>query len=141
VGFAGPVLNPQTERTGDGPLLIVMDTSWASARDWSDRTERVGALLDEAGRAARPVALVALTDLPAGDPAFQSASAWSTRLPSIVPAPFAADYAAATEWVEGSIRGPRCSGSPTVSPIMGRDALLGAFRTSDRSRFSRAGGT
>jgi hypothetical protein len=101
VGFAGPVLNPQTERTGDGPLLIVMDASWASARDWSDRTERVGVLLDEAGRAARPVALVALTDLPAGDPAFQSANAWSARLPSIVPAPFAPDYAAAAEWVAG----------------------------------------
>ena len=34
VGFAGPVLNPQEERAGDGPLLIVMDASWASARDW-----------------------------------------------------------------------------------------------------------
>jgi hypothetical protein len=41
VGFAGPVLNPQAERAGDGPLLIVMDASWASARDWGDRTERV----------------------------------------------------------------------------------------------------
>src|SRR6056297_4275882 len=51
IGFAGPVLNPQTERTGDGPLLIVMDSSWASARDWSDRLDRVGLLLDEASRA------------------------------------------------------------------------------------------
>src|SRR6056297_2317519 len=30
VGFAGPVLNPQAERTGQGPLLIAMDASWAS---------------------------------------------------------------------------------------------------------------
>jgi hypothetical protein len=127
VGFAGPVLNPQTERTGDGPLLIVMDTSWASARDWSDRTERVGVLLDEAGRAARPVALVALTDLPAGGPAFQSASAWSTRLPSIVPAPFAADYAAATEWVEGLDQGAEVFWVSDGLAHAGRDALLGAL--------------
>jgi hypothetical protein len=53
-GFRGPVLNPQTERAGDGPLLIVMDASWASARDWSDRTERVSALLDEAGARRGP---------------------------------------------------------------------------------------
>jgi hypothetical protein len=64
-----------------------------------DRTERVSALLDEAGRSARPVSVVALTDLPAGDLAFQSANAWSARLPSITPAPFAPDYAAAVEWV------------------------------------------
>jgi hypothetical protein len=99
VGFAGPVLNPQTERAGDGPLLVVMDASWASARDWTARTERVSALLDEAGRSARPVSVVALTNLPAGDLAFQSANAWSARLPSITPAPFAPDYAAAVEWV------------------------------------------
>ncbi len=100
IGFAGPTLNPQTERAGSGPLLIVMDASWASARDWSDRTERVGVLLDEAGRAGRPVALVALTDLPVGELAFQSANAWAARLPSITPAPFAPDYDAAASWAE-----------------------------------------
>lgn len=98
VGFAGPVLNPQTERAGDGPLLIVMDASWASARDWSDRIDRVDILLEEAGRSARPVAVVPLTDLPAGDLAFQSANAMSARLPSVEPAPFAPDYAAAIDW-------------------------------------------
>jgi hypothetical protein len=101
VGFAGPVLNPQTDRAGDGPLLVVMDASWASARDWTSRIERVDALLDEAGRSARPVAVVALTDLPAGDLAFQSANSWAARLPSITPAPFVPDYAAASAWIAG----------------------------------------
>jgi hypothetical protein len=54
IGFAGPVLNPATVRTGEGPLLIVMDASWASARDWSDRIERAGLLLDEAGARGGP---------------------------------------------------------------------------------------
>ena len=29
VGFAGPVLNPRTPAEGSGPMLIVMDASWA----------------------------------------------------------------------------------------------------------------
>ncbi len=105
VGFAGPVVNPQEERAGEGPLLIAMDASWASARDWSDRVERVELLLEEAGRAGRRVALAPLTDLPAGEVAFQSANAWSARLPALTPAPYAPDFAAATEWA-GAIDGP-----------------------------------
>jgi len=101
VGFAGPVLNPQAERAGNGPLLILMDGSWASGPDWTDRIERAGLLLDEASRAGRPVALVQLTDLPAGDLPLQSANAWAARLPSLQPAPYAPDYAAATEWADG----------------------------------------
>ncbi len=105
IGFAGPVLNPQTARTGTGPLLILMDASWASARDWSDRVERAGLLLEEASRAGRPVALVQLTDLPPGDLPLQSANAWEPRLPSLAPAPYAPDLAAATDWAEG-LEGP-----------------------------------
>lgn len=105
VGFAGPVLNPQAERTGEGPLLILMDSSWASARDWSDRLDRAGLLLDEAQRAGRPVALVQLTDLPPGDLPLQSANTWAARVPSLMPAPHAPDMAAAAEWAAG-LEGP-----------------------------------
>jgi hypothetical protein len=105
VGFAGPVLNPQAERTGEGPLLILMDSSWASARDWSDRLDRAGLLLDEAQRAGRPVALVQLTDLPPGDLPLQSANAWAARVPSLMPAPYAPDMAVAADWAE-TLEGP-----------------------------------
>ncbi|MDG1115730.1 MAG: BatA domain-containing protein, partial [Flavimaricola sp.] len=53
LGFAGPLLNPQSERTGSGPLLIVADGTWADARDWPARTDRIEALLAEAGRMGR----------------------------------------------------------------------------------------
>lgn len=105
IGFSGPILNPQPERTGDGPLLVLMDSSWASARDWNDRIDRAALLLDEAGRAGRPVALVQLTDLPAGDLPLQSANAWSARLPSLSPHPYAPDLGAAVEWAE-NLEGP-----------------------------------
>jgi hypothetical protein len=101
IGFSGPILNPQAERTGSGPLLILMDSSWASARDWSDRLDRVGLLLDEASRAGRPVALIQLSEPPVGDLALQAANIWSQRLPSLMPAPYAPDLEAATAWVEG----------------------------------------
>ncbi|WP_439137061.1 DUF4159 domain-containing protein [Roseicyclus sp.] len=100
IGFAGPVLNPQPVREGDGPVLILMDSSWASAPDWSARRDRAALLLDEAARAGRPVALVQLTDLPGGEVALQSANAVLPRLPSLVPAPFAPDMVAAAAWAQ-----------------------------------------
>ena len=54
LGFAGPILNPDERTPGSGPLLIVADASWASARDWSARQERLEALLAEAARVCRP---------------------------------------------------------------------------------------
>lgn len=55
VAFAGPVLNPQDRTPGQGPLLILTDGSWASARDWARRTDRLeAALADAAGAAAPP---------------------------------------------------------------------------------------
>ncbi|WP_224813574.1 DUF4159 domain-containing protein [Hasllibacter sp. MH4015] len=106
IGFAGPVLNPAEERAaGDGPLLIVLDGSWASARDWQARLDRAGLLLDDAGRAGREVAVVQLTDLPAGELSLQAANAWAPRVPSLTPEPFAPDMAAAAEWA-AALEGP-----------------------------------
>lgn len=100
IGFAGPVLNPQPVREGDGPVLILMDSSWAAAPDWSARRDRAGLLLDEAARAGRPVALVQLTDLPGGEIAFQSANTVLPRLPSLAPAPYAPDMMTAAVWAQ-----------------------------------------
>ena len=100
VGFAGPVLNPQVERGGAGPLLVLMDATWADARDWEARIERVDALLDEVTRDGRTVALVPLTQLPealifvAGDVAV-------TQLPNLHPSPWEPDPEALTAWAAG----------------------------------------
>ncbi len=99
VGFSGPVLNPQAARDGSGPLLVVLDASWASARDWSRRIARTEEILAEAQRADRPIALVTLTDLPADETPFRAASFWTERLPGLRPAPFTADPEAIGDWV------------------------------------------
>lgn len=98
IGFAGPVLNPAPERAGSGPLLILLDGTWADARDWPTRLNRVEAVLAEAERAGRTIALVSLTDLPAGDLAFQDASGWKARLASFSPKPWQPDPLALRKW-------------------------------------------
>ena len=93
VGFAGPILNPRQAGTGTGPLLVLMDASWASARDWPARTAKVEEMLRDAARAGRLAAVLPLTDpLPEEIP-WQSAAAWVERLPSIAPRAWEPDYA------------------------------------------------
>ncbi len=101
LGFAGPVLNPKAEPTGSGPLLMLVDGTWADARDWDNRIERIEALLADAARANRTVALAELTDLPAGDLPFQSPDAWRARLPGLEPRAWEPDGDAVAAWAEG----------------------------------------
>ncbi len=90
VGFAGPVLNPETRQPGTGPLLILLDGGWADARDWPRRMDKAQALLDTAGRAGRTVAVVQLAAKP--DPVtFQTAESWAGRLGAMQPQPWAPD--------------------------------------------------
>lgn len=100
LGFAGPVLNPKTEPVGGGPLLVIIDGTWADARDWQGRVDRIAAMLSDAGRAARPVAVLRLTDLPAGELPFQSADSWAARLASLKPDPWQPDSQAVQAWID-----------------------------------------
>ncbi|MDF1619135.1 DUF4159 domain-containing protein [Pseudothioclava nitratireducens] len=88
IGFAGPVLNPVVSVPGQGPLLIVADASWASARDWSRRIERMDRALGEAQAAGRPVALLSLTEPPPARLSFADAGSLRASLPGIVPQPW-----------------------------------------------------
>lgn len=98
VAFAGPVLNPQVDRGGSGPLLIVTDATWASARDWPRRQDRMAEALAEAGRAGRTVAVVALTAPPPGGVVFRAADAAAEHLPSVTPQPW--DPVPDDAWIE-----------------------------------------
>ncbi|GAA5073392.1 DUF4159 domain-containing protein [Roseibacterium beibuensis] len=127
IGFAGPVLNPQQDRAGDGTLLLVMDSSWASARDWPARLDRARLALEEAGRAGRTVALVQLTDLPAGDLPLQSAGSWTARMASLEPAPYVPDFQAAADWAANLDAGLEVLWFSDGLAHAGRDDLLDAF--------------
>ena len=133
--FAGPVLNPKVPEAGRGPLLILLDGSWADARDWPRRIDRAGALLQEAGRQGRPVAVIRLTDRP-DPPAFQTASAWEGRLSALVPHAWLPDAAA---WVPALPEGRFDSfwlSDGLDHP--GRAALLAALETRGAVRVSES---
>ena len=91
IGLAGPVLNPSRDESGSGPLLLVLDASWAGATRWSATLDQIDAQLTEAGRAGRPVSILRLTE--PEPPVFQAAEAWRNRLPGLVPQPWQPDEA------------------------------------------------
>ncbi|WP_375260482.1 DUF4159 domain-containing protein [Palleronia sp.] len=98
-GFAGPVLNPDPREAASGPLLVLMDGTWADARDWPRRIDRVEQALDEAVREDRPIAIVVLTDRPEGDLPFRAAQTWKPQLAGLAPLPWAPEGAA--DWAAG----------------------------------------
>lgn len=99
LGFAGPVLNPQTQTDGNGPLLIIADGTWADARDWPARQDRIAAMLGEAARQGRPAAITTLTDLPPEGVTFQPADAVAQSLPNLAPAAWEPQEDVLAEWL------------------------------------------
>ena len=88
-GFAGPVVNPAQMALASGPLLVLVDGSWAQAPGWARVTDRAARAVAEARAAGRPVALLALTDLPGGRLAFGTAEAAAEAMPGLAPRPWA----------------------------------------------------
>ncbi len=101
LAFAGPVFNPTVRISGEGPLLVLVDASWAMADDWDNTKANIREILQQAQRDSRPVALVSLTEplldqsaLPLQDPA-----KLIEGLPALVPQPWAPDRQAAIDWL------------------------------------------
>ncbi len=129
LAFAGPVLNPQAERAGSGPLLVLLDGTWADARDWGARVERAGALLGEAARDGRPAAVATLASRATEPPEFREAAVAVQALPNLLPEPWLPDEAALNAWAE-ALRGAE-GGFDTVwlsdgLDLPGRAAVLEA---------------
>ena len=98
LGFAGPVLNPQDETEGDGPILVIADGTWADAHDWTARMDRIKAVLDDAERDGRPVAITTLTDLPEAM-VFRSAATVAQTLPNLQPRAWEPIESDIAEWL------------------------------------------
>ncbi|MEM8632524.1 MAG: DUF4159 domain-containing protein [Pseudomonadota bacterium] len=129
LAFAGPVLNPDTEDASDLPLLVLTDGTWASGSTWAGKTERIDAALEQAGRQGRTVAVVSLTDLPAGNLPFQTADTWIARLPSLAPQPWVPRDEVIAAWADSLTEEERFE-TFWVSDGVGygwRDGLLAAL--------------
>ena len=68
LGFADPLLDAPAGFPRTGPLVLVADNGWASARDWPARLRAIGALLDQAERERRQVVLLETAPPPGAIP-------------------------------------------------------------------------
>ncbi len=126
VALAGPVLNPTRALPGQGPLLITLDASWASGRDWPRRIERVGRALEAAQREGRVVTVVALSDPAPEALEFRDAGHWRERLAGLAPRPWSPGPEV-PGWVAGLPEGVETLWISDGLARDGRSALLSAL--------------
>src|SRR5215213_7278485 len=69
LAVARPLLNPQADLPGRGPLMLVIDDGWSSAPGWTTRIAHAERLIQRAERAQRPVVLTGTAPLPLDAPA------------------------------------------------------------------------
>ncbi len=98
LALVGPVLNPEPELSGDGPLVLVVDDGWAAAPGWAHRTEMLERFADRAQRQNREVVLLGTAADPV-KPRLQRLSAADAvrTVASWQPKPWPVDRAAALE--------------------------------------------
>ena len=64
LAVARPLLNPQADLPGRGPLLLVIDDGWSSAPGWTTRIAHAERLIQRAERGGRPVVLLGTAPVP-----------------------------------------------------------------------------
>jgi len=106
LALAGPVWNPSPSTlSGSGPLLVVLDTGWTSAKDFDRRREAAARVIDEAEAADRPVVLAATAVREAEqDLTPKSAREARQRLGALAPLPFVGSREALVEPLAAVIR-------------------------------------
>jgi hypothetical protein len=98
LALAGPVLNPDPELSGEGPLVLVVDDGWAATPGWAERTEALQRFAGRAQRENREVVLLGTAPDPAA-PALRRLSAAEAvqTVASWRPKPWPVERAAALE--------------------------------------------
>ncbi len=105
LALARPLLNPATQLTGSGPLLLVIDDGWAAARHWQSRRGVLDDLLGQAERAGRPVVVLATApdelERPPSATGLLPAAEARRLVRGLRPKPWPVDRAGALAAVEG----------------------------------------
>ena len=104
LAVARPVLNPQADLPGSGPLLLVIDDGWSSAPGWTTRLTHAERLIQRAERANRPVVLTGTAPVAIDAPALRRgalrADEARTVLRAFRPKPWPTDRAAAAAAID-----------------------------------------
>ncbi len=95
LAMAGPVWRLQESATKSlqGPLLLMIDDGWTSAKDWEQRQATAQGLIELAAEQSRPVALLGFSR-PDQGPVLKEAGAALADLRSLSPVPFTPERAA-----------------------------------------------
>lgn len=103
LGAAGPSLHPRPPAHGQMPLLLVVDDSWAAARDWPQRRQAMAEVVADAARRQRPMLLLTTARPPDGGAVTVqgplSAGAMQSRIAALAPKPWPSDRPAARQAV------------------------------------------
>lgn len=104
LAVARPLLNPQADLPGSGPLLLVIDDGWSSAPGWATRLAHAERLIQRAERANRPVAVTGTAPLPIDAPTVRKGALRPdearTLLRAFRPKPWPTDRAAAAAEID-----------------------------------------
>jgi hypothetical protein len=131
LGLARPVLDAAARLPGSGPVLLVIDNGWASARDWGQRQIAAASVLDRAERAGRPVVVLATAPAETGQ-APQASAAMSAAdarplVAALRPQPWPVDRAAAAGAVAAAKAGAAVVLSDGTTGGSGWDAYARAL--------------
>src|SRR5262245_46485466 len=104
LALARPLLNPQADLPGSGPLMLVIDDGWSSAPGWTTRIAHAERLIQRAERAKRPVVLTgtapAALDAPTVKRGAMRPDEARTLLRAFRPKPWPTDRAAAVTAID-----------------------------------------
>lgn len=128
LAFAGPVLNPKIEDAYTGPMILLVDGTWADAPIWAAQMSRIDDILERADRNDRLVAFVVATDLPSGGLSFKPARDWRAALAGMQPAAYAPDAAELTQAIVGLDRTANTTWLSSGADFEGRSEVLEALQ-------------
>jgi hypothetical protein len=104
LAVARPLLNPQADLPGKGPLLLVIDDGWSAAPGWTTRIVHAERLIQRAERGGRLVALVGTAPQPLDAPATRRGALRPEEARTILrafrPKPWPTDRAAAAAEID-----------------------------------------
>lgn len=105
LAIAEPVLNPRENTlVASGPLVLVIDNSWAAASDWQRRVDTANALIDDAEARNVPISIVFTVERQ-HDAVPTDAATARTRLAATQARPLPADRTAALASIKTALSG------------------------------------
>ncbi|RAX42725.1 DUF4159 domain-containing protein [Rhizobium tropici] len=107
LAIANPMFNPRTNTlSSGGPLVLMIDNSWASVSDWERRVRTADALIDNADAKSIPVS-IAFTAEQSNDATPGAATSARDKLHAMNPRPLGPDRERAADAVKAALNGSK----------------------------------